>query len=105
MNPTGGAKLLVIVAGVVATIGAIDAAISSEWDLFVLFTIIAGVVLALGFRLQSRRPEVPIRRDLVHWLGDRALASGESMSVVTDRAISTFQDRYGTVTDVDEARQ
>jgi hypothetical protein len=105
MNPTGGAKLLVIVAGVVAAIGAIDAAISSEWDLFVLFMIIVGVALALGLRLASRRPAVPIRRDLVHWLGDRALASGESMSVVTDRAISTFQDRYGTVTDVDEARQ
>jgi len=105
MNPTGGAKLLVIVAGVVAAIGAIDAAISGEWDLFVLFMIIAGVVFALGLRLQSRRPEVPIRRDLVHWLRDRALASGESTSVVTDRAISTFQDRYGKVTDVDEARQ
>jgi len=36
MNPTGGAKLLVIVAGVVAAIGTIDAAISGEWDLFVL---------------------------------------------------------------------
>ena len=105
MSPTGGAKLLVVVAGLVAAIGAFDAAISGEWDLFVLFMIIAGVVLALGLRLESRRPAIPIRRDLARWLDDRALASGEPMSVVTDRAISTFQDRYGTVTDVDEARQ
>ena len=105
MSPTGGAKLLVVVAGVVAIVGAIDAAISGEWDLFVLFMIIVGVVIALGLRLQARRPAVPIRRDLVHWLADRASAAGEPMSVVTDRAIATFQDRYGTVTDVDEARQ
>jgi hypothetical protein len=105
MSPTGSAKLLVVVAGVVAIVGAIDAAISGEWDLFVLFMIIVGVVVALGLRLQARRPSVPIRRDLVRWLADRASASGEPMSVVTDRAIATFQDRYGTVTDVDEARQ
>jgi hypothetical protein len=105
MSPTGSARLLVVVAGVVAVVGAIDAAISSEWDLFVLFMIISGVVLALGLRLESRRPAVPIRRDLVRWLYDRALVSGEPMSVVTDRAIATFQDRYGTATDVDEAKQ
>lgn len=105
MSPTGGAKLLVVVVGVVASIGAIDAAISNEWDLFVLFMIIAGMALALGLRLESRRPAVPIRRDLVRWLDDRALASGEPMSVVADRAISTFQDQYGQVEDVDGARQ
>jgi uncharacterized membrane protein YfcA len=105
MNPTPSAKLLVLVAGVVSIVGATDAAISGEWDLFVLFMIIAGVAMALGLRLQSRRPEIPIRRDLVRWLGDRASASGEPMSVVTDRAIATFRDRYGAAIDADEARQ
>jgi hypothetical protein len=105
MSPTGGTKLLVVVAGVVSIVGAIDAAISSEWDLFVLFLIIAGVTSILGIRLESRRPAIPIRRDLVHWLGNRAAASGESMSVVTDRAISTFADRYGAVIEVDKTKQ
>lgn len=105
MSPTGGAKLLVVVAGVVAIVGAIDAAISGEWDLFVLFMIIVVVASALGLRLESRRPAIPIRRDLVHWLGNRASASGESMSVVTDRAIATFADRYGAAVDVDKTKQ
>jgi hypothetical protein len=56
MNPTGGANLLVTVVGVAATIGAIDAAIRRKWDLSVLHMMIAGAVLALGLRLESRHP-------------------------------------------------
>ena len=105
MNPTGTTKLLVLSGIVVALAGAIDAAIGGQWDLFVLFLAGFGIAMVLGFRLESRRPAVPIRRDLVAWLRNRSSISGESLSSVTDRAISTYADRYGVVIEVDEARQ
>ncbi len=105
MNPTGTTKLLVVAAIVVALAGAIDAAIGGQWDLFVLFLAGLGIATVLGLRLESRRPAVPIRRDLVAWLRNRSSISGESLSAVTDRAISTYADRYGAVIEVDEARQ
>lgn len=105
MSPTGIAKLLVDASLVVLAIGAIDAGISSEWDLFALFAVVVGLNTALLIRLEPRRPAVPIRRDLVAWLRDRASVSGESLGTVTDRAISTFADRYGAVSDVEDARQ
>jgi hypothetical protein len=105
MNQTGTSRLLAIAAVVVAMVGAIDAAIGGEWDLFVLFimSLVIGIVLILRF--ESKRPAIPVRRDLVAWLRDRAAISGEPMSSVTDRAIATFSDRYGVVAEVDEARQ
>ena len=105
MSPTGTTKMLVAAGAITLTIGSIDAGISGEWDLFVLFVVGLGLNLTLLLRLQSRRPAVPIRRDLVAWLRDRASVSGESLSAVTDRAVATFADRYGVVVDVEETRQ
>jgi hypothetical protein len=90
---------------VVALVGAVDAGIGGEWDLFVLFVGILAIATALGLRLDSRRPAVPVRRDLVAWLRDRSSISGEPLSTVTDRAIATYADRYGVVAEVDEVRQ
>jgi hypothetical protein len=39
------------------------------------------------------------------WLRDRAAVSGEPLTIVTDRAIATFADRYGAMSDIEEARQ
>jgi len=105
MSPTGIVKLLVAANLVVLTIGCVDAGLSGEWDLFVLFamSLILGVILFM--RLESSRPAIPVRRDLVAWLRDRASVSGEPLTTVTDRAIATFADRYGAVSDVEEARQ
>lgn len=105
MSPTVTTKLLVVSGMVVALVGAIDSAIGGEWDLFVLFMAVLGIATVLGLRLESRRPAIPIRRDLVAWLRDRSSISGEPMSAVADRAISTYADRYGVVAEVDEARQ
>ena len=105
MSPTATTRLLVFSAIVVALVGAIDAGIGGEWDLFVLFVGIVGIATALGLRLESRRPEVPVRRDLVAWLRDRSSISGEPLSTVTDRAIATYVDRYGVVAEADEVRQ
>jgi hypothetical protein len=105
MSPTGTLRLLVVANVVVLVIGSIDAGISGEWDLFILFVIGLVLSLALLARVESRRPSIPIRRDLVVWLRDRASVSGEPLTTVTDRAIATFAERYGVVSDVEEARQ
>jgi hypothetical protein len=105
MSPTATTRLLVFSAIIVAVVGAIDAGIGGEWDLFVLFVAILAIAAALGFRLESRRPAIPVRRDLVAWLRDRSSISGEPLSAVTDRAIATYTDRYGVVAEVDEVRQ
>ena len=93
MSPTGIVKLLVGANLIVAIVGSVDAGISGEWDLFVLFAIGLGLSVALIMRLESSRPAIPIRRDLVAWLRDRASVSGESLTAVTDRAIATFAER------------
>ncbi len=105
MSPTGTVRLLVVANAVVLTIGSIDAGIGGQWDLFVLFVISLVISLVLLVRVESRRPAIPIRRDLVAWLRDRASVSGEPLTTVTDRAIATFLERYGVVSDVEEARQ
>lgn len=105
MRPTGTAKLLVTASVAVLGIGVIDAALSAEWDLLVILALGLVISLSLLVRLESRRPAVPIRRDLVVWLNDRASISGESPSAVADRAIATFADRYGSVMEVEETRQ
>jgi hypothetical protein len=105
MSPTASVRLLVSAVIVVALVGVVDAGIGSEWDLFVLFALLLGFGVVLVLKIESRRPAIPVRRDLVRWLRDRASASGEPMSAVSDRAIATFADRYGVVAEVDEARQ
>ncbi len=105
MSPTGTVRMLVTASVVVLAVGAIDAGIGGQWDLFTLFAIGLVLSIALVLRVESRRPAIPIRRDLVLWLRERASVSGESLATVTDRAIATFADHYGVVSDVDEARQ
>ena len=105
MSPTGTLRMLVIGIVVVLVIGSVDSAIGGEWDLFALFLIALGLGVMLLFRVESRRPAIPIRRDLAAWLRNRSAVSGEPLTTVTDRAIATFVERYGAVTDVEEARQ
>jgi hypothetical protein len=105
MSPTGTVKMLIFANVVVMGVGFVDAGIGGQWDLFALFAIGLGLGVALLFRVESRRPSIPIRRDLVAWLRDRASLSGQPLTTVTDRAIATFAERYGVVTDVEEAHQ
>jgi hypothetical protein len=105
MSPNGTVRLLLTANLVVLAVGVVDAAIGSDWDLFVVFAIGFAIGVALLLRVESRRPSIPIRRDLVSWLRDRASVSGESLGTVADRAIATYAERYGEVADVDKARQ
>ena len=97
MSPTETTRLLVVAMVIVTVIGAVDAAIGGEWDLFVLFAVSLALSLALVARLETRRPAIPIRRDLVVWLRDRAAVSGEPLTTVADRALSAYRERYGHV--------
>jgi hypothetical protein len=105
MSPTGTVRLLVAASVVTLLIGSVDAGFAGQWDLFVLFVVGLVLNLALLVRVESRRPAIPVRRDLVAWLRERASISGESLATVTDRAIATYADRYGQVAEVEEARQ
>lgn len=105
MSPNGAVRMLATASVVVLLVGSIDAGIGGEWDLFALFLSGLGISVALLLRVESRRPAIPIRRDLVAWLRDRASVSGESLTSVTDRAIASFTDSYGGVSDPEEARQ
>lgn len=105
MSPTGVTRLLVTANVVVLGIGVIDAAITGEWDLLTVLLIGLAISTVLLVRLEARRPAVPIRRDLALWLRERAAISGESLDTVTDRAVSTFADRYGALVDAKETRQ
>lgn len=105
MSPTGTAKFLITANIVALAVGSIDAGIGGEWDLFVLFAIGLILSVALLVRIESRRPSIPIRRDLVVWLSDRAAVSGEPLTTVTDRVIAASAIRYGVVSDLDKARQ
>jgi hypothetical protein len=105
MSPTGTVRLLVIAGVVVMIVGLIDAGIGGQWDLFALFVIGLGIGAALLTRVESRRPAIPIRRDLVAWLRDRASVSGQPLTAVTDRAIATLAERYRAVSNVDEVRR
>jgi hypothetical protein len=86
--PTDVNKLILVVAALVCAVGAVDAAVGDDGDLVVVF-ILAGVLqLALLARLQTRRPAVPLRGDLVAWLRDRAAAEGEPIGAVADRCVA-----------------
>ncbi|MFQ5948583.1 MAG: hypothetical protein ACE5KX_06970 [Acidimicrobiia bacterium] len=91
MAPTRLHKVILITALFVALIGAIDAAVSREWDLFVVFILALALQVVLVLRLQAARPAVPLRGDLVRWLRERAAATGEPLEQLADRAVATYR--------------
>ena len=95
MAPNQLNRLLAVFASLVAAVGAIDALSAGQWDLAVLFLALVAVQAALLVRAHLRRPAVPLRADLVGWLGERALATGEPLEVLADRCISTYRSDVG----------
>jgi|GEM_PF-1984375 hypothetical protein len=90
MTPTAVDKLILVLATVVAAVGAVDAAVGHAYDLLVVFGLAGLLQLVLRLRLQSRRPAVPLRADLVRWLEDRSSAQGESMGSLADRCVAAW---------------
>lgn len=78
-------------ATLVAGIGAVDAAISRDADLLVLFVGLAALVATVLVRSHLGRRAVPLRKDVVAWLDERAVATGERVEVLADRSISSYR--------------
>jgi len=101
MNPNNAVTLLLLAVAVVLGVGLVDAALGAEWDLFVVTAIALGLQLVLIVRSRGRRQSVPLRRDLVQWLRERSELSGEPISVIADRAVSHYRERFGAVADIE----
>lgn len=95
MNPTLSTRLLILASALVVAVGLVDAAVGGDWDLVVVFAIAAALHVALLARTGSGRPSVPVRRDLVVWLRERAALGGEPLDAVVDRALAAYKDRHG----------
>jgi len=86
-----GQRALHLTVVVVALIGVLDASIGANWDLVVVFAIVAVLAAYGAARSTSRRPTVPIRSDLVAWMGARATSGGERVEDVADRAVALYR--------------
>jgi len=84
-------KLILAAASAIAVVGLVDAAVAAAWDLVVLIGMILGLHVVLWIQLSWGRPAVPLRADLVRWLGDRAVAGGEPVERVADRAVAAYR--------------
>lgn len=88
MSPTLSNAALVIIAALVAAVGVLDSTIGRHWDLLAVFGLELLLLAVLTWRLQRRRPEVPLRADLVAWLRERSALTGEPPEVIADRCIA-----------------
>ena len=99
MAPTTLHRAVLLMSSLVLSVGVIDSIVSRAWDFLAVFTMALALQVLLLVRLTGRRPAVPIRRDLVMWLRDRAALGGEPMEAVADRAISAYRAGF---TDVEQ---
>jgi len=99
MAPTALNRLVLLMSSLVLAVGVIDGIVSHEWDFLAVFTAALALQLLLLARLSSRRPAVPIRRDLVAWLRDEAALRGEPMEAVADRAVSAYRAGFSDLGD------
>lgn len=95
MAPSRLNRILLVTTMIVLAIAVIDAGFSSEWDLFVVALIALALLAALVVRFQSARPSVPLRADLVRWLQRQAAVTGEPLTQIADRALSTYRAAQG----------
>ncbi len=91
LSPNRLNRILLITTLIVVLIAVIDAGISGEWDLFVVALIALAPLGTLIVRFQSARPAVPLRADLVRWLERQAALTGEPLTQIADRALSTYR--------------
>ncbi len=87
-------KYLVVIAALVAFAGTVDAALSREGDLFVVFLVTLVLLVVMLFRLQFHRPGVSVRADLVRWMRARAAVTGQRVEDVVDRAIAVYRQGF-----------
>lgn len=69
-------KALITASLTVVVVILVDTAIAEEWDVFIVALMLGVLQLGLWVQLESRRPAVPIRADLVRWLCGTASSTG-----------------------------
>lgn len=84
-------RVLLSVALVVTGVGVLDAFISREWDLLVVFLLSGTLQLTLWLRQRANRTPVSLRPDLTRWLERQSQRSGEPFDDVMDRAVAWYQ--------------
>ena len=93
------ARVCLVVILIVATTGAIDAALGRVWDLLVLLVIVTGLAGIALVPSGADRSVVSVRRDLARWLHRRSSIEGESVERITDRAIATYRSQWSPSSD------
>ncbi|MGH1491473.1 MAG: hypothetical protein ACRBK7_19090 [Acidimicrobiales bacterium] len=84
-------RVLLSMAMVVTGVGGLDAFISREWDLLVVFVLSGIVQFTLWLRHRANRTPVSLRPDLSRWLERQSQRSGEPFDDVLDRAVAWYQ--------------
>ncbi len=88
------------IAAVLALVGALDAFVGGEWDLFVLFVALTALLGGVWLRRRIDRVSTTLRPDLAKWLLDQSRATGERFEDIIDRGLTAY--RSGMV-DQDES--
>ncbi len=91
MIPTPNSALVLTIATLASFVGAIDAGVGDEWDLFAVFALVAALQLVLLAQVRAKRPLVPLRSDLVAWLRNEAALTDEPMEKLADRAVAAYR--------------
>lgn len=93
-------RVMLLALLVVALVGVLDAAIGPQWDLAVLFGLVAVLTSILLLRGLGDRRTVDLRADLAAELLGRSRRTGEPLDQLTDRAVATY---LHALADPDEA--
>lgn len=91
MVPSFTNRAVLVMSATVAVVGTVDAAVSRDADLAVVFGLVVLLQLVLLLRLSVGRVSVPVRADLVRWLHDRAAQEGDSVELIADRALAAYR--------------
>jgi hypothetical protein len=84
-------RVLTVGCAAVAGVGLVDAVISGQTDLAVVFATVLGLLVVLLVRLQFARPLVAVRRDIFGWLRDQSHSTGEPLPRIADRALAAYR--------------
>lgn len=91
MRPTMLTRTTLAVMVAIAVVGAFAAGRTDAWDQALIFGAVAIMAAYLLLRTTAARPLVPVRADLVRWLGHRSARTGERPQDLADRAIAAYR--------------
>lgn len=93
MNRLVTDRFLLAVAALTVTVGLIDAVISAEADLAVVFALADVLLLYALARNVGKRVPTMLRTDLARWLEDHAHRTGQRRDTAADRAVASYRRR------------